>query len=75
MKKIAIIAVSAFLLLILAPTNLVAQNSCFTRSAEIPIPEAELNNGGISQIISGVDVDGDGLLEIYMVNDSPHIQT
>ena len=70
MKKIAIIALSAFLLLIIAPTNLVAQNSCFTRGVEIPIPEAELNDGGISQIISGVDVDGDGLLEIYMVNDN-----
>lgn len=42
----------------------------FERSYEIPIPEAELNNGGVGNMISGVDVDGDGKTEIYLVNDN-----
>lgn len=42
----------------------------FDRVAEIPIPEADLNNGGIGNMIAGVDVDGDGKLEIYLVNDN-----
>lgn len=42
----------------------------FTRSGEIAVPEATLNNGGIGNMISGVDLDGDGNLEIYMVNDN-----
>jgi len=65
MKKTAII-VSAFLLL----TGFLFAGSCFERALEIPIPEADLNNGGIGSMISGVDVDGDGLLEIYLVNDN-----
>ena len=44
--------------------------TCFERGLEIPIPEADLNNGGIGAMISGVDVDGDGMLEIYLVNDN-----
>ncbi len=42
----------------------------FTRSGEIAVPEATLNNGGIGNMISGVDLDGDGNLEIYLVNDN-----
>ena len=42
----------------------------FNRVAEIPVPEADLNNGGIGSMIAGVDVDGDGKLEIYLVNDN-----
>ncbi|MFH1214154.1 MAG: FG-GAP-like repeat-containing protein, partial [Candidatus Neomarinimicrobiota bacterium] len=42
----------------------------FTRSGEIAIPEATLNNGGVGNMISGVDLDGDGKLEIYLVNDN-----
>ena len=42
----------------------------FTRSLEIPVPETNLNNGGTGAMISGVDIDGDGLLEIYLINDN-----
>ena len=42
----------------------------FTRSGEIAIPEATLNNGGVGNMISGVDLDSDGKLEIYLVNDN-----
>jgi photosystem II stability/assembly factor-like uncharacterized protein len=42
----------------------------FSRSGEIAVPEATLNNGGIGNMISGVDLDGDGNLEIYLVNDN-----
>lgn len=44
----------------------------FERAAEIPIPEAEKNDGGIGEMIAGVDVDEDGMTEIYLVNDNTY---
>lgn len=41
----------------------------FVRKQEIPIPEANLNNGGTGNMISGLDLDNDGKTEIYLVND------
>lgn len=41
-----------------------------TRVAEIPIPEGELNNGGVGAMIAGEDTDGDGRPEIFLVNDN-----
>ncbi|MCD6205150.1 MAG: VCBS repeat-containing protein [Candidatus Marinimicrobia bacterium] len=58
--------VTAFLLL---TTGLFAING-FDRVAEIPFPEATLNNGGAGNMIAGVDIDEDGLLEIYLVNNN-----
>lgn len=58
--------VAAFLLM---TTGAMAING-FDRVAEIPVPEANLNNGGTGNMISGVDVDGDGMTEIYLVNDN-----
>jgi hypothetical protein len=40
------------------------------RVAEISVPEAELNNGGVGNVIAGYDVDEDGNKEIYLVNDN-----
>ena len=68
MRKFARIALSAFLVLILAPINLVAQDQCFERIAEIEMPEVDLNTGGIGNVISNVDVDGDGMTELYIAN-------
>ena len=68
-KNIATIFLMVVTLLLLSPMNLWAING-FVRSAEIPVPEADLNNGGIGGMISGVDVDGDGKTEIYLVNDN-----
>jgi hypothetical protein len=42
----------------------------FTQVAEIPIPEGALNNGGVGAMIAGVDTDGDGRPEIFLVNDN-----
>ncbi len=42
----------------------------FVRSAEIAVPETDLNNGGTGNMISGVDFDNDGKTEIYLVNDN-----
>jgi photosystem II stability/assembly factor-like uncharacterized protein len=42
----------------------------FERVMEIPIPEADLNNGGVGNMIAGVDTDGDGKTEIFLVNDN-----
>lgn len=40
----------------------------FVRSAEIPAPAIE--PGGWGEVVSGVDLDGDGKIEIYAVNDN-----
>jgi len=56
-------------LFVFLTANLFAQD-VFTRMAEIPMPEADLNNGGCGNMVSGVDLDGDGALEIYLVNDN-----
>jgi hypothetical protein len=48
-------------------TSLFAQDS-FVRSAVIDLPALEV--GGVGNIISGVDFDGDGKLEIYAVNNN-----
>jgi len=56
--------------LVALPLMAVAQQYGFTRTAEIPVPEADLNVGGIGNMIAGVDLDGDGNLEIYLVNDN-----
>jgi len=48
--------------------NVAAQS--FSRTAEIDIPQFDSNNGGIGDMVAGVDLDGDGNLEIYMVNDN-----
>jgi hypothetical protein len=55
------------ILMILTSSFLLAQDS-FIRSAVIDVPAIE--NGGFGDVISGVDLDGDGLTEIYAVNDN-----
>ncbi len=44
----------------------------FERIDEVPIPEADLNDGGIGNMIAGVDLDGDGKQEMYLVNDNTY---
>ena len=48
--------------------NLFAQD--FTRDAnkEIPMPDADLNAGGIGNMVTGMDFDGDGRTDVYVVN-------
>ncbi len=67
-RQIAIGTLVVIFTCFLISTNLAAQE--FTRSLEIPVPETDLNNGGTGNIVSGVDLDNDGLLEIYIVNDN-----
>ncbi len=43
-----------------------AQYDVFTRSAVIPLDTNDV--GGLGGVISGVDFDGDGMMEIYSVN-------
>lgn len=69
MRKKANIGLLVILLLVIWPGSIFAING-FERAYEIDIPEATLNNGGVGNMISGVDVDGDGLTEIYLVNDN-----
>jgi photosystem II stability/assembly factor-like uncharacterized protein len=42
----------------------------FVRAGEIAVPETDLNVGGTGNMISGVDLDKDGKIEIYLVNDN-----
>ena len=67
--KTATILLMAIVALFFIATNNYAQPQ-FVRMAEIPMPEADLNNGGIGNMISGTDIDGDGKVEIFVVNDN-----
>ena len=40
----------------------------FTRVAELPLPALE--NAGFGNMVAGVDFDGDGYTEIYLVNNN-----
>ena len=42
----------------------------WSRAGEIAMPEATLNNGGVGSFIAGDDLDGDGKVDIYIVNDN-----
>ncbi|MCI0496042.1 FG-GAP-like repeat-containing protein, partial [candidate division KSB1 bacterium] len=68
-NKLAIGILLAVFISCFALANDVAQAQ-FVRKAEIPVPEANLNNGGTGNMISGVDIDKDGKTEIYLVNDN-----
>ncbi|MFH0735872.1 MAG: FG-GAP-like repeat-containing protein [bacterium] len=57
----------SFLFLIMFSTTYLAQD-LFVRSAVIQPPVAE--TGGFGNVVTGVDFDGDGKLEIYAVNNN-----
>ncbi len=42
----------------------------FTRDAnkEIPVPDADLNTGGLGNMVTGMDFDGDGRTDVFVVN-------
>ncbi|HDR04806.1 MAG TPA: T9SS type A sorting domain-containing protein [Candidatus Marinimicrobia bacterium] len=64
MKKVTVLLMSVFLV-----SALMAD--IFPRIGYVEIEDAlTVNTGGIGNMIAGVDVDGDGKLEIYMVNDN-----
>ncbi len=55
-----------FFLVMFSSFSLFAQES-FVRKSVIPVPSYQV--GGFGNIVAGVDLDGDGKLEIYAVND------
>ncbi|MFH1852928.1 MAG: FG-GAP-like repeat-containing protein [Candidatus Neomarinimicrobiota bacterium] len=67
-RKISI-TVLVVLFIVAMPVRILALAG-FERSDLIAIPEPELNVGGVGNLISGVDLDGDGRTEIYLVNDN-----
>jgi len=66
-KKVTIVS----LVMLFAAAQLFAVDD-FERIGEVPIPEADLNDGGIGNMIAGVDLDGDGMTEMYLVNDNTY---
>ncbi len=58
---------SLILLTLLLSTGLFAQD-IFVRSAVIDVPAIEA--GGFGNVVAGVDFDGDGMLEIFAVNNN-----
>jgi photosystem II stability/assembly factor-like uncharacterized protein len=67
LRKVTLVS----LVVLFAAAQLFAVNG-FERVDEIPIPEADKNDGGIGNMIAGVDVDEDGRKEIYLVNDNTY---
>lgn len=64
--KLYRITITLFTILLFS-SYLLAQD-LFVRSAQIPVPDNE--PGGFGEVLSGLDLDGDGNLEIYAVNDN-----
>jgi len=69
MNKLGTMGLVVLVFLFLTTSFSLAQDS-FVRSQEFPFPEADINYGGTGNMVSGVDLDGDGLTEIYLVNDN-----
>lgn len=67
-KIVTTLLLVAVALLLVAADNFAQPQ--FVRKAEIPIPEADLNNGGTGNMIAGTDIDKDGRVEIFLVNDN-----
>ncbi len=65
-------SVTVFFMMLVALFFLATSNYAqdFVRSEEIPFPDADTNNGGTGGMIAGTDIDGDGKLEIFVVNDN-----
>ncbi len=47
-------------------SGLMAQD--FTRIYEIPFPEADMNTGGVGNILTDVDFDGDGRVDLFLAS-------
>ena len=66
MKKLSAILMTLALLLAVK----VSAQDTYVRQAVIPVPDTSAGFGsGFGNIVAGVDFDGDGLVEIYAVND------
>jgi hypothetical protein len=57
---------TSLILLLLMSTFVIAQD--FERGTPIPVPEPELNTGGIGNYLLNVDFDGDGAMDLFIVN-------
>ncbi len=51
---------------VLISSSLIAQQAIFERTGQIEVPTTE--NAGFGNMVTGVDFDGDGLTEVYAVN-------
>ncbi|APF17036.1 FG-GAP-like repeat-containing protein [Caldithrix abyssi] len=48
--------------------NLFAQDFARNANKEIPVPDADLNTGGLGNMVTGMDFDGDGRTDVFVVN-------
>ncbi len=63
--KVSILAL--FTVLIFLGVSM-AQDFVRTAEKEIPVPEADLNTGGIGNMVTGMDFDHDGRTDVYLIN-------
>ncbi len=66
--KIAIVSLVAMFMFCFISAPAVAQD--FVRGGDIPFPENDKNTGGTGNMIAGEDLDNDGNVEIYLVNNN-----
>ncbi|MCB0281695.1 MAG: T9SS type A sorting domain-containing protein [Calditrichaeota bacterium] len=57
-----------FFLFVFAFFSTVLAQEVWDRQAEIPVPDAGLNTGGIGNMVTNVDLDNDGLVDLYVIN-------
>ena len=70
-NKLVTMGLIVIVVLFMTATYAIAQDT-FTRSQEIPFPEANLNYGGTGNMISGVDLDEDGNIRNLQIKQSCH---
>ena len=64
-KFVTSIFVSLFMVLFMS-TFVIAQE--FERGTSIPVPEPEINTGGVGNTLTNVDLDEDGRVDFYWIN-------
>lgn len=67
-SKIASVLMVAIFATFMALGNLFAQDFVRDPNKVIPVPDADLNTGGIGNMVSGMDFDHDGRTDVYLIN-------
>lgn len=65
-KSVNVFVVLSFLLLLIG--SAFAQDFVRNADLEIPVPDADLNTGGMGNMVTDVDLDNDGRTDVYVVS-------